>query len=142
MLSNCAGEVSWESLGQWGEWTSQSYRKETLNILRKGWCWRSNTLATWCKEPTHWKRPWCWGTLRAGEGGDRLWDGWMASPTQWTWVWANSQDTVKGREAWNATVHGVTESGTQLSDWTTVTSLSLHCCMLLPLDLLIFAFYI
>ena len=60
----------------------------------KGWCWNwnSNTLATWCKELTHWKRPWCWGRLRAGGGGDnRGWDGWMASPTQWTWVWVNSE---------------------------------------------------
>ena len=32
----------------------------------------------------HWKRPWCWERLRAGEGGDREWDVWMASPTQWT----------------------------------------------------------
>ena len=44
----------------------------------------------WCAELTHWKRPWCWERLRAGgEGGDRAWDGWMASPTQWTWIWAN-----------------------------------------------------
>ena len=49
-----------------------------------------NTLATWCKELTHWKRPWCWERLKAGgEGDDRGWDGWMASPTQWTWVWAS-----------------------------------------------------
>ena len=41
------------------------------------------------KEPTHWKRPWCWERLRAKEGGDRGWDGWMASLTQWTWVWVN-----------------------------------------------------
>ena len=48
-------------------------------------------LATWCKELTHWKRPWCWERLKAGgEGDDRGWDGWMASPTQWTWVWVNS----------------------------------------------------
>ena len=48
-------------------------------------------LATWCKELTHWKRPWCWERLKAGaEGDDRGWDGWMASLTQWTWVWANS----------------------------------------------------
>ena len=48
-------------------------------------------LATWCKEPTHWKRPWCWKRLRAGgEEGNRGWDGWMTSLTQWTWVWANS----------------------------------------------------
>ena len=50
----------------------------------------SNTLSTWCKEPTHLKRPWCWERLKAGEGADRGWDGWMASPIQWTWVWVNS----------------------------------------------------
>ena len=49
------------------------------------------TLATSCKELTHWKRLWCWEGLGAGgEGGDRGWDGWMASPTRWTWVWVNS----------------------------------------------------
>ena len=48
-------------------------------------------LATWCEELTHWKRLWCRERLRAGgEGDDRGWDGWMASPTQRTWVWANS----------------------------------------------------
>ena len=42
-------------------------------------------------ELTHWKRPWCWEGLGAGgEGDDRRWDGWMASPTQCTWVWVNS----------------------------------------------------
>ena len=40
---------------------------------------------------THWKRPWCWEGLGAGgEGDDRGWDGWMASPTWWTWIWVNS----------------------------------------------------
>ena len=49
------------------------------------------TLATSCKELTHWKRPWYWDRLGAGgEGDDRGWDGWMASPTRWTWVWVNS----------------------------------------------------
>ena len=44
-----------------------------------------------CKELTHWKRSWCWERLRAvGEGDDRGQDGWMASWTQWMWVWANS----------------------------------------------------
>ena len=39
-----------------------------------------------------WRRPWYWEKLRAGgEGNDREWDGWMASLTQWTWVWANSR---------------------------------------------------
>ena len=47
----------------------------------------------------HLKRPWCWERLGAGgEGDDRGWDGWMASPTQWTWVWVDSRSwwwTVK-----------------------------------------------
>ena len=46
----------------------------------------------WCEELTHLKRPWCWERLKVGrEGDDRGWDGWMASPTQWTWVWVNSR---------------------------------------------------
>ena len=53
--------------------------------------WNSTTLATSCEELTHWKRPWCWEGLGAGgEGNDRGWDAWMASPTRWTWVWVNS----------------------------------------------------
>ena len=69
MLLNCgAGEDSWESLGLQDQ-TSLSYRKSTLNIYWKYWSWSSNTLATWCQEPTHWKRPWCWERLRAGGEG-------------------------------------------------------------------------
>ena len=50
-----------------------------------------NTLATWCEERTHWKEPWCWEKLKVGgEGDSRGQGGWMASPTQWTWVWVNS----------------------------------------------------
>ena len=78
---------------QQGDQTSQSERKPTLNIHWKNWCWSwsFNALATWCEEPTHWKRPWCWERLRTGgEGDDRGWDGWMASLTRWTWVWASS----------------------------------------------------
>ena len=50
----------------------------------------ANPLATSCKKLTHWKRLWCWEWLEAGEGDDRRWDGWMASPTRWTWAWVNS----------------------------------------------------
>ena len=92
-LLNCGvGEDSWESLGLQGDATSQSQRKSALNIHWKDWCWswNSKTLAIWCKELTHLKRPWCWERLKAGEGGDRGWDGWMASPTQWTWAWVTS----------------------------------------------------
>ena len=38
-----------------------------------------------------WKPPWCWERLRAGEGDDRGWDGWLASLTWWTWVWVGSK---------------------------------------------------
>ena len=41
---------------------------------------------------THLKRPWWWERLKTrGEGDDRGWDDWMASPTQWTWVWVSSR---------------------------------------------------
>ena len=77
MLLNCdVGEDSWESLRLQGNQTSQSWRKSVLNIHRQDWCWNgsSNTLATWCKEPTRWKRPQCWERLKAGgEGDDRGW---------------------------------------------------------------------
>ena len=50
-----------------------------------------STLPTWCEELTHLKRPWWWERLKAGgEGDDRGWDGWLASPTQCTWVWLGS----------------------------------------------------
>ena len=59
---------------------------------RTGWSWHSNTLVTWWEELTHLKRPWRWQRLRAGaEGDNRGWYGWIASPTQWTWVWVNSR---------------------------------------------------
>ena len=94
-------------------------RKAVLNIQWKDWCWswNSNTLATWCKELTHWKRPGCWERLKAGgEGEGRGWDGWMASLTRWTWVWASS------RSWWWAGKPGVLQStGLQRGgcDWVT-----------------------
>ena len=52
-----------------------------------------------------------------GEGDDRGWDGWMASPTPWTWIWVNSGGWWwMDKEAWHATVHRVTKSGTWLND--------------------------
>ena len=61
-------------------------------FIGKDWCWswNSNTLTTWCQELTHLKRLWCWERLKAGgEGDNRGWDGWIPSPTLWTWVWVN-----------------------------------------------------
>ena len=68
-------------------------KKSVLNIHWKDWCWTwsSNTLVPLWEKLTHWKRLWCWERLKVGgEGDDRRWDGWMASPTQCTWVWVNS----------------------------------------------------
>ena len=94
MLLNCdVGEDSWESLGLQGDPTSPSWRRSVLSVHWTDWCWswNSSSLATSCEELTHWKIPWCCEGLGAGgEGDDRGWDGWMASPTRWTWVWVNS----------------------------------------------------
>ena len=106
-------------LGQQGDQTSPSSMKPTLNTYWKDYCWSwsSNTLATWCKEPTHWERLRCWERLKAGgEGDDRGWDGWMASPTQCTWVWSNS------RRRWRTGKPGMLQSmGSQRvrHDWAT-----------------------
>ena len=67
--------------------------KSVLNIHWKDWCWswNSSTLATWWEELTNLKRPWYCERLKAGgERDNRRWDGWMASPTWWTWVWVDS----------------------------------------------------
>ena len=121
MLLNCGvGEESWESLGQQGDQTSQPERRSVLNLHWKDWCWNSNTLATWYKELTHWKRLWCWERWKAGgEGDDRGWDGWMASLAWWTWVWASS------RSWWWTGKPGVLQSmGSQRvgHDWATELS--------------------
>ena len=71
--------------GLQGDQTSQCWRRSVLNVHWKDWCWswNSSSLATWCKEPTPWERPWCSSRLKArGEVDNRGWDGWMASPTQ------------------------------------------------------------
>ena len=77
--------------------------------------WNSNTVATWCEELTLWKRPWCWERLKVGEGDDRGWDSWMASLTQWTWVWVNS-----GSWWWTGRPGTLQSTGSQRlgHDWT------------------------
>ena len=105
-------------------WTARSLNQSILKksvpyIHWKNWCWSwsSNTLTTWCEELTHKKRPWCWERLKAGrERDDRGWDGWMASSTQWMWVWASS------RRWWRSGKSGVLQSmGLQRAghDWVT-----------------------
>ena len=80
-------------------WTARRSNQSILKEISQNihwedwyWSWNFNTLATWCEELTHWKRPWCWERLKAGgDQDDRGWGGWMASLTQWTWVWVSSR---------------------------------------------------
>ena len=73
----------------------------------------------WCEKLTLWQRPWCWERLKVGgEGNDRGWNGWMASPTQWTWVWVNSRSWWWTGRPGVLAVLGVTKSQTQMNDWT------------------------
>ena len=90
-------------------------------FIWKEWCWswNSNTLATWYEQLTHWKRSWCWEWLRSGgERDNRGWDGWMASPTQWTWVWGNS-----GSWWWTGRPGMLQSMGSQKVRWDWVTEL-------------------
>ena len=122
MPSNCgAREDSWESPGQQGDQSSQSEGKSTLNTHWKDWCWSSSILVICCEQLAHWKSPWCGERLRAeGEECVRGWHGWMASPMQWTWTWADF-GRWWDREAWHTAVHGVTKSRTWLGEWTPTT---------------------
>ena len=70
---------------------TQEVSSEIICVPKMTAIYLGHTLATSCKQLTHWKRPCCWEGLGAGgEGDDRGWDGWMASPTRWAWVWVNS----------------------------------------------------
>ena len=107
ILKEISPEYSLERLIHW---------KSVLNI--HWWSWNSTTLATWCEELTHWKRPWCWVILKAeGKGDNRGWDGWMASLTQYMGL-SKLQEKVKDRKAWCAAVYGVAKSGAGLREWT------------------------
>ena len=122
----------WDSGGQrpaccnqWGSKVSVGHdlvteQQQQSFLWLSCWRWSSNTWATWSKELTHWKKPWCWERLKAGEEGDnRGWDRWMASVTQWTWVWARSRKQWRMGKPGVLQSMGVTKSWTCLSNWTT-----------------------
>ena len=113
-------------------WTAGRFNQSILKEINPGCSLEGlmlklklNTSAMWCEELTHWKRPWCWEGLGAGgEGDDRGWDGWMASPTQWTWVWVDS-----GSWWWTRKPGVLPSMGSQRvrHDWATeLTSMDIH----------------
>ena len=86
-------------------WTEEPGGLQSMGLQRVGHECTNNTFTFfhyWLKEPAHWKKPRRWERLKA-EGG-----GWMASLTQWTWVWANSGRWWRtGKPAWFPLDHKV-----------------------------------
>ena len=99
------------------------YSLERLMLMLK---LKVDTLATWCEELTYLKRPWCWERLKAkGEGCSRGWDGYIASLTQWTWIWENS-----GRQ-WRTEEPGMQQSmRSQRAEYDLVTEQQIFFCKL------------
>ena len=103
-----AREGSWGSHGLQGDQTSQPKGNQPWIFTGRTdvkaeapilWplVWRANS-------PGAKNQLWCWERLKAkGEEGGRGWDGWIASLTQWTWIWA----VVEDKGAWHDAVHGV-----------------------------------
>ena len=122
-LENSHGQSSLAGYSPWGHKESDTTERLThtracIN-MRTCWGWSSNTLPTWCEEPTHWKRAWCLERLKAGGGeGDRgCWlDGIIHSMGT---SWSKLPQIRQKREAWCAAVHGVAKSQTEPSEWTT-----------------------
>ena len=113
-------EDLWESLGLWRDQTCQSKRKSTLSIHWKHSLMlrlklqyfghlmpRTDSLEkTLMLGRTNWRQE-----------EKRTTEGWMASPTRWTWVWASSGSwCCTGKTVcWIPWDH---KSWTRLSDWT------------------------
>ena len=120
-------------------WTARRSNQSSLKEISpkyslEGLMLKLQYSGTWWEELTHLKRPWCWERLKVGgEGDDWGWDGWMASPTRWTWVWVSS-----GSWWWTGRLGMLQSMGSQRvgHDWTTELNWFLgwskpppaHCC--------------
>ena len=93
MLLNCGvGEDSWESLGLQGDPISPSQKRPVLAVHWKDWCWSLNSqyFGHLIQRTDSFEKTLMLGKIEGRRRrDDRGWDGWMASPTQRTWVWVN-----------------------------------------------------
>ena len=104
-------------------WTA---RRSNQSILKEIWCWswNSSTLATWCKELTHLKRPYAgkdWGQEEKGMTEDEMvgWHHWLNGHE-----FEQAPGDGEGQGSLACCVaHGVAKSRTRLSDWTTRVTL-------------------
>ena len=113
------GEDSWESLGLQEDQTSQSWRKSTLNIHWKDWCW------SWSSN--NWPPDWKSQLIRKDPDAGKDWRQEEKGTTEDEMVGWHHQlnislsklwKMVKDREARHAAVHGITKSWTWFRYWT------------------------
>ena len=141
MLLSCdVGEDSWESLGLQGYQPINPKENQPWIFIGRTDEYSLKLKLQYfdhlMQRADSWKRPWCWKRLTAGgEGDDRGWDGWMASPTQRTWVWVNSESWWWTRRPGVLLSMGSQRVGhdwsTELTDWLTDAEVEapIVCCI-------------
>ena len=89
----------------------------------------TNSLAPWCEELTHWKRPRCWERLKAKEGDDRGWNDWMdhqlnGHEFEQALIVGNGEGSLACCSSWGLKALNMTEwlKLTELNHWTNAHS--------------------